>query len=249
MGHPPKRDALTEFRRVGPQPKLAIKTTDPFTVGTERQRQRYCSILYKVLQCILNYDTLLFSQRRAVSMSDKFMGDRDSLGQAIVVFTFKRIDHILRDGGTSAWKLRRNHARISRFVVCTRNAHSERVEGPEEHCSAFLIGRVTDVVLAPEHDDRYLIQFDEFARVAIPNVWRGDRNPVRYTTLQELGIDPATLNWEHVPEHTPNPDGKLAPSSSSTSEISSPLSIAEAKRGLALTFGVAPEAIEITIRG
>jgi hypothetical protein len=28
-----------------------------------------------------------------------------------------------------------------------------------------------------------------------------------------------------------------------------PLTMAEAKKGLALTFGVAPEAIEITVRG
>ena len=178
-------------------------------------------------------------------MSEKSTVNRESLAQSVVVFTFKSIDHILREGGTGAWRLRRNHARNSFFVVCTRNAHSEKVEGTEEHCSAFLIGKVSDVVLAPEHDDRYVIQFDEFARVSIPNVWKGDRNPVRYTTLQELGVDPATLKWEPVPEL----NGESAPALNRTPGSTSPLTMAEAKKGLALTFGVSPEAIEITIRG
>ena len=112
----------------------------------------------------------------------------------------------------------------------------------------MLIGKVSDVVHAAGHEDRYTIQFDEFARVSIPNVWKGDRNPVRYATLQELGIDPATLKWEHVPEHAPEINGEFAPALKNTSSTS-PLTMAEAKKGLALTFGVAPEAIEITIRG
>jgi hypothetical protein len=69
---------------------------------------------------------------------------------------------------------------------------------------------------------------------------------VKYAELRELGIDPSQLEWERMPE--PNE------TSSPTTEVKAlavdaPLTMAEAKKGLALTFGVAPEAIEITIRG
>lgn len=164
----------------------------------------------------------------------------------VVVFTYKSVKRLLADGGTSSWRLARTHARRCAFVVCTRNAYNEDVEGSEEHQSAFLIGRVTDVVPSPEHPDRYLIQFREYAPLSLPGIWKGDRNPVHYTTLAELGIDPAALRWQPVPERRE----QAAPSPGSPSvKPGSLLTMTEAKRGLALTFGVKPEAIEITIRG
>jgi hypothetical protein len=79
--------------------------------------------------------------------------------------------------------------------------------------------------------------------------FRGYRNPVRYSSFEELGIDPAKLKWEPMPEATE------APSSEEEAVIAVParsgeaLTIAQAKQGLALTFGVPVEAVEITIRG
>jgi len=86
----------------------------------------------------------------------------------------------------------------------------------------------------------------------MPDVWKkGNRNPVAYADLEELGIDPLTLEWEKMPEKMepsvpaltgPLPNGGLH-------RLCSALTIPEAKKGLSLTFGVPPEAIEITIRG
>jgi hypothetical protein len=168
--------------------------------------------------------------------------------QAIAVFTAKSVDTLLEEGGTSSWRLDRNHARQCAFVVCTRNAYADWVEGPEEHHSAFLIGKVKDVVATPKHQGRYLVQFNHYARVNIPDVWQGDRNPVKYTTLEELGIDPSTLEWEAMPKisHTPE---RIREGASHKGNGVRPLTMGEAKQGLALTFGVEPEAIEITIRG
>lgn len=175
--------------------------------------------------------------------------------EATVVFTAKSVERILAEGGTSSWRLDRNHARQSAFAVCTRNANADWVEGPEAHHSAFLVGKVRDVVPCrptPENKEaaknRYLIQFSEFARVNIPDVWKGDRNPVKYVTLEELGIDPSTLKWEAMPEpaSVSEPAGRVT---SLNSGAVQPLTMAEAKKGLALTFNVPPEAIEITIRG
>jgi hypothetical protein len=167
-----------------------------------------------------------------------------------VLFTAKSVERILAEGGTSSWRLDRNHARQCGFAVCTRNANADWVEGPEAHHSAFLVGKVRDVVPCqptPENkeapENRYLIQFSKFARVNIPEIWKGDRNPVKYATLEDLGIDPSTLKWETMPEQSEKKN-TLPKTPSSLG-----LTLAEAKKGLALTFGVPPDAIEITIRG
>jgi len=104
------------------------------------------------------------------------------------------------------------------------------------------------VVPSPDHKgrkSRYLIQFSEFARLNIPEIWKGDRNPVKYDTLEELGIDLSTLRWEPMPA-SPESTPEVIPLKGTDV---GPLTMAEAKTGLALTFGVPPEAIEITIRG
>jgi hypothetical protein len=48
-------------------------------------------------------------------------------------------------------------------------------------------------------DTRWRVRIGDYAKIAIPHAWDGGRNPVRYTTLQELGIDPATLEFEPIP--------------------------------------------------
>jgi len=94
-------------------------------------------------------------------------------------------------------------------------------------------------------EHRYLIQFSQFARLNILNLWKGDRSPVKYEKLEDLGIDPSTLIWEPMPEHVKD----IAPVEEVSKTGVTALTVAEAKRGLALTFNVPPEAIEITIRG
>ena len=180
--------------------------------------------------------------------------------QVAVVFTARSIERILAEGGTSAWRLDRNHARRCAFAVCTRNAHNNTwdqgdwPQGKEAHQSAFLVAKILDVVPAtapPENNEspenRYLIQFSEFARVDVPNAWKGYRNPVKYSSFEELGIDPSTLKWEPIPESASLPAPAVeAPAPKQTVGA---ITMAEAKKGLALTFNVPPESIEITIRG
>ncbi|HEU5341667.1 hypothetical protein [Edaphobacter sp.] len=185
------------------------------------------------------------------------------MSEIAVVFTARSIERILAEGGTSAWRLDPNRTCRCEFVVCTRNAHGRWDQGdwgvgPEPHHAAFVIGKIQKVVPStapPENGEsaksRYLIQFSEFARVNIPNVWKGDRNPVKYMSLENLDIDFSKLKWESLPE----PTNALTLVTETTSVLSAPkatfgaLTMAEAKKGLALTFNVPPEAIEITIRG
>jgi hypothetical protein len=170
---------------------------------------------------------------------------------AIAIFTFKALERIIRDGGTSSWALNRAHARSFPYVVCTRNAHNPDVEGPEAHGAAFVIARLKEVVVSPENPDRWLIQFAEFAPIEVAGAWKGWRNPVKYTTLEELGIDPTTLTFQPMPEPAPiTPDQiEAVEEIEQTEDAPFTLTIARAKEGLANAFGVTTEAVEITIRG
>jgi hypothetical protein len=177
--------------------------------------------------------------------------------EIVVVFTAKSVERILSEGGSAAWRLDRNHARRCEYVVCTRNINSPWGDGTEDHQSAFLIGKIHDVVPCrptpenAEHEKkRFLIEFDQYARLNIPNAWKGDRNPVKYARLDDLGIDPTKLAWETMPHvtETPKRDTSREAASMNGAGVKA-LTMAEAKKGLALTFNVPPEAIEITIRG
>ncbi len=69
---------------------------------------------------------------------------------------------------------------------------------------------------------------------------------MRYTSLSELRIDPAKAKFKSVPQ------GPASPARAGRFAADAPvgmLTIAEAKKALAATFGVKPEAVEITIRG
>ena len=47
-------------------------------------------------------------------------------------------------------------------------------------------------MLFPNHEGRYRIEFSEYARVNIADVWKGDLIPVKYSSIEDLGIDPSS---------------------------------------------------------
>jgi len=159
------------------------------------------------------------------------------------VFTYKSVETMLEVGGTQSWALDRNRAKGCKYVVMCRNAHHPDVEGPEAHHSAFMVGKITDVVPSTDNDGRWLVLFDEYSVINVGGQWEG-RNPVRFYTTDEYEdcIDFDALEWTPMPE-------RPASSGKSKAISNGALTIAEAKAGLAKTFGVDPSAIEITIRG
>jgi len=177
--------------------------------------------------------------------------------EVVVFYTAKSVERILREGGTSSWRLDRKHARRCAYAICTRNAHADWVEGQEPHHTAFVVGKISGVVPCkptPENeeapDNRFLIEFSEFARVNIPDFWMGDRNPVKYRSAKDINIDFGELKWEPMPvPHSATVSVIENPSPSTPKQAVGALTMAEAKKGLALTFNVPSDAIEITIRG
>lgn len=171
---------------------------------------------------------------------------------AIMVFTGRPPQQILEEGGTQAWALNPRRARKCEYVVCVQNQSTlERFSPTEPHDQAFLIGKITEVALSEEQPTdpdakpaRYIIKFREFERIAIDasTVRDKNRNPVSYIDLASLGINKLSLKLSRSREDTPRALGEPIP-------VAHSLTIAEAKAGLAQTFGVSEDSIEITIRG
>ncbi|SCX28600.1 hypothetical protein DSM25558_4514 [Agrobacterium sp. DSM 25558] len=154
------------------------------------------------------------------------------MSDVISVLTFKSVETILADGGTQSWALDRTRAARCDYVVVCRNAKTREAQGPEPHGTAFLVGKVKDVVASTETAGRWLILISEYARTNVPDQWSG-RNPVAYWSDRNFSdIDFKGLTYQPI-----------------AASKALGLTIAEAKAGLAVTFDVPESAIEITIRG
>ena len=112
------------------------------------------------------------------------------------------------------------------------------------HHTAFLVGKLAGLAAPdPGNDDkgtRKKLVFSEYAEIDIADKWPGNRNPVFYGDLEEMGIDVTALDFQPMPIQE-----LVAP----PADKPQPLTIVQAKAGLALCFGVLPADIEIVIRG
>lgn len=162
---------------------------------------------------------------------------------AIAIYTGKPTETILADGGSQAWVLDRKNAQKTEYGVVCFNPNAEWSKGNVDHGAAFFIGKISRVTPSPIEPERSIVLFDEYAEVNLPDIWGGWRNPIKYTSLEELGIDITKLNFQPMPKKADSSSGIAIPTGDNS------LTIEAAKAGLALTFGVKPESVEITIRG
>jgi hypothetical protein len=181
--------------------------------------------------------------------------------KAAVVFTFKSIEHICKVGGTQSWRMHQSHFGTFGYVICARNRRRENVEGPEEHGSAFLIGKVRDIVPSTVHNDpakpRFLIRMSEAAIIRDkPGFWQWGRWPTHYDSLEALGIDPSNYVFKPLPEMLAEIRKEHASLNASVAPTLPPPAtgsswkeaIERAKTSLAIELGVDVEAIEISVR-
>ncbi|MCX4137888.1 hypothetical protein M0D68_06815 [Paraburkholderia sp. SEWSISQ10-3 4] len=164
-----------------------------------------------------------------------------SANDTVLVLTYKSVETMIEEGGCGHWKANAQSLTSCRYVVATRNERRTGREGDEPHGAAFMVGEVSGVS-QEQNGPRFVIQMRRFARLSTPSegAWQaggtGGSNPVRYARFRDLGISLKNLKWEPWP-------GQVA------EYVDQPLTMAQAKAGLALTFGVAPEQIKITIEG
>jgi hypothetical protein len=157
---------------------------------------------------------------------------------AVVVLTARGQETILSEGGSQAWRLNEHRTRGIEFLVCVQNRHNGDWGGATEpHSTAFLIGRISEIAKSPERPDRWIIKISEYAPINIPNVWQAWRYPIRYMSLEELQIDPTTLELQPLREQAVEeaPVQKLG-------DV-----IAAARQQIAAAAGVPDSAVRISV--
>ncbi len=179
--------------------------------------------------------------------------------EAVAVFTARSPQRILREGGSQAWALDPVRARKCKYLICCQNQHNadrDFSDASEPHGTLFLVGKIRDVVPASDDDagGRWRIEISEYCVHRVPDAWQGWRNPVRYTTLKEMGVNPAELQFHDVSDVQADLGGPLRANPAQATKMAgdssaAPLSIAAAKGGLSAFYGVGLDAIEIIIRG
>jgi hypothetical protein len=160
---------------------------------------------------------------------------------AIAVFTGKTLETLLAQGGSGPWVGAEERVKQQQYLVCVRKAK----RGTDDHGAAFLIGKIAEVQkhgFDRRGQQRWFFQISDFATLTHPGKWDW-RNPVRYSTVEDLGIELKKLKFKPAPPATVSP-----PMVESAPSVK-PLTIAEAKAGLAAKFGVSPDAIDIHIKG
>lgn len=147
----------------------------------------------------------------------------------ILTYTRHDLEYIKTKGCDDSWVLNNNRAGSCKYLVC---CHSE---GAKQR-NAFLVGLISRI----RHVDgkRWAIHISQYASIDVPNVWGGWQNPVRYTSLEKLGIDASTLDFQKLLENR-NIEPMEIP----------PLSIDQAKIAISKKFDVSPDQIEILIKG
>ena len=150
------------------------------------------------------------------------------MNSALQTFTKNSLDDILNRGGDYDWVLDQNRAKKCKYIVCCSS------QGANQK-SSFLVGKIsgTEFTYTDEKgNDRYLVTISEYASIDIPDSWPGNQNPIRYTSLEDLGIDLNSLKFEKI-----------------SKPVSTPFTIAQAKAGLAKNYGISEDNIEIIIKG
>ena len=166
---------------------------------------------------------------------------------AIFVLTGRGIETMVAEGGSQAWVINSKKINDYEYVVCIQN-HKQDYFDPKQlsapHHMAFFVGKLASITAADSYSDekgtRKKLVFSEYAKIEMPDKWPGYRNPVFYGDLESFGIDVATLDFQPMP---------IQKTSTEKIEKKHSLTIAQAKAGLALHFGVTDADIEIVIRG
>lgn len=163
----------------------------------------------------------------------------------VKVLTNESGPDIIAKGVVGNWKADEERLARCEYVVCVRNAKARFAPPDVPHGAAFLVGKVIGAMSAG--DGRVQIVIDEYWTCSIRDVWNDkSQNPVRYLTKtlaeKQLGLSFADIPFQDVPS-------PVALEANPASTHTEPLTIPQAKAGLAKTLGIKPEQIEIIIKG
>jgi len=196
--------------------------------------------------------------------------------ESIHVFTHRSVEFLTKLGGSTSWILDPIRAQNCEYLICSRNNNNGLAESDGiDHKSAFLIGRVSNVVPSlniPRDENRFMVEFSEFALITLDNFWQGERNPIVYldtwSLLTDGYLDFSTLNWQKVPERNleyvqsyfaienafyEQRESNMSHSKKRKAEVKNSsvegMSIVDAKKELSKFYSLPLENIEIILKG
>jgi hypothetical protein len=196
--------------------------------------------------------------------------------ESIHVFTHRSVEFLTKLGGSTSWILDPIRAQNCEYLICSRNNNNGLAESDGiDHKSAFLIGRVSNVVPSlniPRDENRFMVEFSEFALITLDNFWQGERNPIVYldtwSLLTDGYLDFSTLNWQKVPERNleyvqsyfaienafyEQRESNISHSKKRKAEVKNSsvegMSIVDAKKELSKFYSLPLENIEIILKG
>lgn len=174
--------------------------------------------------------------------------------RCITVLTARGVTEILNSGGSQAWRLDATHVAKLPYLVCVQNSKKDWGSQEAKHHHAFMIGKISGVSRASEHSKRWIINIDSYAEIDIPEQWDGNRNPVSYRNLEDMGIDISKVDFKPLPKEDSSSlnsiefEGEYDECEEDSNRVR-PINLKEAKAGLALYLGVSEDDIQITING
>ena len=173
---------------------------------------------------------------------------------AIAVLTHESREDIFERGGTGHWGTKAERAKEYQYVGCVRNRNHPRSPQDVPHRAAFVVGRIAGIVetnhLTEAGIPRVLIKFSDYAIVESHDAWGKSQNPVRYTSLENLGLDLGHLKFKPMPP-SQNQDIECFPQQyAENSIISGSMAdiLTEAKKDLAQRLRLPVANIEITVK-
>lgn len=196
--------------------------------------------------------------------------------ESIHVFTHRSVEFLTKLGGSTSWILDPIRAQNCEYIICSRNNNNGLAESDGiDHKSAFLIGRVSNVVPSlniPRDENRFMVEFSEFSLITLDNFWQGERNPIVYldtwNLLTDGYLDFSTLNWQKVPERNleyiqsyfaienafyEQRESNVSHSKKRKAEVKNSsvegMSIVDAKKELSKFYSLPLENIEIILKG
>lgn len=153
----------------------------------------------------------------------------------IVTYTRNQLENIIEAGCDQSWVLNQNRAKSCKYLIC---CHSEGAK----RGNAFLVAQISRIRLVDKSskNNRWAIDISNYANVDISGIWEGWQNPVHYTSSEKLkqkNIDLSTIEFKKLSSH----EKKL--------DDIPPLTLEQAKQGLAKYFNINIQQIEILIKG
>jgi hypothetical protein len=167
------------------------------------------------------------------------------MSNAIAVLTNETTPQLLEQGYSGNWSFNKPRAENRQYLVCVR----ARNRGDSElNKRVFFVAKLKSVTDAPK-GFRYRLNFDEYAEIDDVLLNRPWRNPVSYTSLEELGIDSEKLKFKRRRVRLGAAAVERLAQDDTPALLSKGLDISEAKKALAQHYNVPVESIEIIIRG